>query len=81
MKFIEGARNWRSILGTQPSDRRGILAIARVHRRQAAQSAERKLGCHWPIRPEVFCHKKMDTKMPVGKSLTGAQQWHRSGTH
>ena len=42
--------------GSQPP--KELWAIARVHKRQAVQSAERNLVRQWPIRPEVpFCHK------------------------
>ena len=40
-------------------------AIARGHRRQAVQSAERKWARQWPIRPEVpLCHKSETRRCP-----------------
>ena len=47
-----------------------LWAIARVRKRQSAQSAETNLARQWPTRPEVpFCQKG-DTKMPVGGPLS-----------
>ena len=57
LRFINGARNWRPISGTQtcffasdPPEE--ACANARVHKRRSAQSAGRKLARqNWPKRP------------------------------
>ena len=54
-----------------PTSPKELRAIARVHKRQSAQSADRRLARRWPTRPPVhFCHKECDTKMPVDSPPT-----------